>query len=115
MRSSFFIFSGLLALFTTPGTAIRATPNQQCAQVCGDFTKTSSSDIVCSNADFQNTPRGQALMNCLNCQQNSTANDPNTGESDLRWFICSLSFSLLDIEFLSLDCENHDLNKPKAY
>jgi hypothetical protein len=91
MRSSFLFFSGLLALFVTPGTAIRATPNQQCAQACGDITKTSSKDIVCSDADLLNTPKGQALRNCLNCQQNSTANDPNTGESDLRWFICSLS------------------------
>jgi hypothetical protein len=91
MRPSLLFFSGLLALFTTPGTAIRAVPSQQCAAACGNVTTTSSNDIVCSDADFQNTPKGQAMQNCLSCQQNSTANDPNTGESDLRWFICSLS------------------------
>jgi hypothetical protein len=91
MRPSILFFSGLLALLTTPGTAIRAVPSQQCANACGNVTETTSSDIVCSDADFQNTPKGQALQNCLNCQQNSTAYDPNTGESDLGWFICPLS------------------------
>jgi hypothetical protein len=89
MRSSFLFSAGLLALFTTPGTAIRAVPSQQCAAACGDVTQTTSSDIVCSDADFQNTPKGQAMQNCLSCQQNSTANDPNTGESDLRWLMCT--------------------------
>lgn len=95
MRYSLLSLSCLLGLFTTPGAAIRAVPSQQCAPACGDVTQTTSNDIVCSVSDMQNTPKGQALMNCLNCQQNSTANDPNTGESDLRWFICSSSLPRL--------------------
>src|SRR5450432_906920 len=85
----------VLAYLAVYATALRAVPGQQCAAACADVTQTKSSDIVCSDADLDKTVAGQAFRNCLSCQQNSTANDPNTGQSDLRWFICEiLSFTL---------------------
>ena len=80
LSTSFAVMAGL-------GQAIRTVPTSPCADKCGDITNTTSSEIVCKDADY-GTPTGQVFAECITCQLGSNATDPSTGDSDLRWLLC---------------------------
>ena len=70
-----------------PSWAIRTVPTSECAAKCGNVTETRGTDIVCTDADY-GTPTGQVFAECITCQLNSTAVDPATGDTDLKWLLC---------------------------
>lgn len=75
--------------------AIRVAPTSPCQSVCGNATITSGNDIVCTDADFANTPTGRAFQECISCELNSTTFDAASGETDLQWLLCELTWSQL--------------------
>lgn len=90
MRPSL-LSSVLLVVFASSGAALRAVPQQQCAGACGNVSSTTPQDIVCDDDGFATSSAGQAFQECLTCEINSTASDPNTGQSDLQWALCESS------------------------
>lgn len=53
-----------------------------------DVSNTYGSSIVCNDADYDNTVVGNKFKKCINCLQNSTASDSDSGETDTAWFLC---------------------------
>jgi len=94
MRPFTLSFICSLVIFTIPTTAILAVASGKCAGVCGNVTTTQASDIVCTDSDYANTPTGQAFENCINCEMNSSAVDPYTGDTDLKWLLYNLRFAM---------------------
>jgi hypothetical protein len=102
----FFRRASLLSilLLTSKALALQVTPNSPCASVCMDdpsqdasdpnTSNTYPSDIVCNDADYENTSVGRKFASCVNCLRNSTAS--GAGENDQSWFLCKcrrLAFS----------------------
>lgn len=83
--------------------SLEVTPNSACSSLCDtkiangadpsndEITKTGSSDLVCSDYEydgFNSTEVGRRFKNCLSCELNSTATDARTDESDVSWALC---------------------------
>lgn len=80
LSTSFAVLAGV-------GQAIRTVPSSPCAAKCGDITNTTSSEIVCKDADY-GTATGQVFAECITCQLGSNATDSSSGDSDLKWLLC---------------------------
>ncbi|ODA84071.1 hypothetical protein RJ55_02589 [Drechmeria coniospora] len=82
--------------------ALQVTPGSPCALRCldsptGDEFKasdsnTNTSDIACQDREFLTTDKGIKFKTCLECLETSSKVDG--GESDLKWYIYSLRYSL---------------------
>ena len=66
--------------------AIEVTDKSPCADACGGGL-TSASDIVCNDADYENTGQGQKMRDCLTCESSSKAYSNET-DNDVYWFLC---------------------------
>ncbi|ELR06006.1 hypothetical protein VC83_06886 [Pseudogymnoascus destructans] len=79
--------------FVGQSAAIRTVPSSPCASLCGDVTSTTNSEILCTQADL-NTAKGQVFSKCISCQMASTAMDPKTGDTDLKWVLYNLRYAM---------------------
>ncbi|ELR02471.1 hypothetical protein VC83_07895 [Pseudogymnoascus destructans] len=79
--------------FVGQSAAIRTVPSSPCASLCGDVTSTTNSEILCTQADL-NTTKGQVFSKCISCQMTSTAMDPKTGDTDLKWVLYNLRYAM---------------------
>lgn len=82
---------------------LEVTPNSGCSSLCdakiakgadpsdSRITKTSSSDLVCNDYEYDgsnSTEVGRRLKDCLSCELNSTATDAKSNENDVYWALC---------------------------
>ncbi|KAG5926026.1 hypothetical protein E4U42_003737 [Claviceps africana] len=84
------------------GTALQVTPGSHCAIHCLDLpggnefkaseSNTYTSDVSCRDVDYSNTDAGIKFRTCMQCLQASSKVDKT--ESDLKWYIYNLRFTL---------------------
>lgn len=102
--------SGLVALVCSllllrPTLALEVAPDSDCALLCMDrlsggnasssrASSTQTSDVLCFDDQYQSTSKGRKFVECVRCEQNSTASSVNPPESDIQWFIFNLRLSL---------------------
>ncbi|KAI5924157.1 hypothetical protein F4810DRAFT_665957 [Camillea tinctor] len=82
--------------------ALQVTPGSTCAALCLDnpesdpldpaSSNTRSSDIVCSDEDYDSVSTGIKYKNCLDCLQKSNATSGT--ESDTAWFLYNVRYSV---------------------
>ncbi len=86
--------AGLVLLFLfSSAFALQVTPGSPCAELCLDpqngnstVSSTDTSDIVCSDSQYQSDKAGIKFRTCMECMQNSTKVDG--GQTDISWFLC---------------------------
>jgi hypothetical protein len=91
-----FLTAALVALARIPlAVALMATPNSPCFATCAQssdssiangVTSINSTEIVCSDGDFQSKAAGQSYQQCASCLQGSTFSFD--GQYDQGWFLC---------------------------
>lgn len=96
-----------ILLLTPKALSLQVTPNSPCATLCMDdpsqnisdpnTSNTYPSDIVCADADYENTPVGRKFESCVNCLRNSTAT--GAGENDQSWFLYNIRYGLASCVF----------------
>lgn len=82
------IVVGLLTLLAPSIEALRVSPGSPCTNVCAPATNTTSSEIVCLDAQYNTTAVGTKFQNCITCALQSNFQDTQTGETDVDWALC---------------------------
>lgn len=72
--------------------SLSTAPGSPCAGQCHKTsTNTTSAEIVCLDKQYHNTQKGVNFRECVACELNSTYSDPDSGESDVNWGLCTWS------------------------
>jgi hypothetical protein len=79
---------GLLTLLAPSIKALRVTPGSPCTNVCAPATNTTSSEIVCLDAQYNTTTVGTKFQSCITCALQSNFQDAKTRETDVDWALC---------------------------
>ena len=70
------------------GYTLQVTSSSLCNSTCDGGSGTYTSDLVCSDGDYENTAQGQSMRSCMTCLQNSTAYE-TARDNDIYWFLCT--------------------------
>lgn len=92
--------------------ALQVTPASHCAIHCLDSpegnefkassSNTNTSDISCRDLDYSTTEKGVKFRRCMDCLQTSKKVDNE--ESDLKWYICMSSTTILLLKHSNCFC-----------
>ena len=85
----------LLSHIAPRAAALYVTEGSPCWDVCNDPTNTTSSEIVCLDAAYNDTTTGEDFQKCISCALESNYTDPNSQLSDVDWGLCECFSTLL--------------------
>ncbi|KAJ5155354.1 hypothetical protein N7492_008157 [Penicillium capsulatum] len=73
--------------------SLQVTSSSPCESTCDGGKGTYTSDIVCSDGDYENTSQGKKMRSCETCLQNSTTYADDT-DNDVYWFLYNMKYTL---------------------
>ncbi|OAA72493.1 hypothetical protein ISF_01566 [Cordyceps fumosorosea ARSEF 2679] len=103
MHRVYTVAAALFLVFSPSAVdALQVTPGSKCAKACLNSgsdnpwkksdSNTNITDVTCADSSYLNTEIGQHYQRCLTCLQRS--NRAWDGESDLKWFVYNLRYTL---------------------
>ncbi|OAA75768.1 hypothetical protein LEL_07756 [Akanthomyces lecanii RCEF 1005] len=92
----------LFVFSSSTADALQVTPGSKCAKAClnagsdnpwkASDSNTNITDVTCSDSKYLDTAAGQHYQRCLTCLQRSDR--VWDGETDLKWFVYNLRYTL---------------------
>ncbi|RAL05963.1 uncharacterized protein BO80DRAFT_397334 [Aspergillus ibericus CBS 121593] len=83
----------LLSHVAPRAAALYVTEGSPCWDVCNDPTNTTTSEIVCLDAAYNDTTTGENFEKCVSCALESNYTDPNSSLTDVNWGLYNLRFA----------------------
>ncbi|PYH36307.1 uncharacterized protein BO87DRAFT_453278 [Aspergillus neoniger CBS 115656] len=83
----------LVSHVAPPATALYVSEGSPCWDVCNDPTNTTTSEIVCMDAAYNDTTTGKNFKDCVSCALNSTYTDPSGLVTDVDWGLYNLRYA----------------------
>ena len=80
-----------LIIFLGQSAALYVVEKSECAAQCTSASSgrtTNASDASCYDENYDSTPTGVTFRNCVSCELESDAYDPQSGQEDVGWALC---------------------------